>query len=86
MKKHDDNFITNVLKTDLLLLDYVQVTGPKEKDAILEIMARYVYDLEDKKVILMYSKICDSDEKEKDIYVEILMDLISEYKSEIKAV
>ena len=86
MKKHDDNFITNVLKTDLLLLDYVQVTGPKEKDAILEIMARYVYDLEDKKVILMYSKICDSDEREKDIYVEILMDLIAEYKAEIKAV
>lgn len=86
MKKHDDNFISNVLKTDLLLLDYAQATDPKDKDAILEIVARYIYALKDKKVILMYSKICDSDEKEKDIYVEILMDLIAEYKAEIKAV
>ena len=86
MKKTNDNLIGNVLKADLLLSDYTLVTDPEEKDFLLELLGRYIYDLEDKKVILMYSKICDSDEKEKDIYVEILMDLISEYKSEIKAV
>lgn len=83
MKKHDDNFISATLKTDLLLSDYTQTEDPREKDSILEIMSRYIHDM-DSKVSMMYSKICDSNEKDKEIYAEILMDLIADCKAEIE--
>lgn len=67
---------SNISKLELLLCDYAQAAD-SEKDMILEIMEPYIYI--DEKVIWLYSKICDSGENEKDLYVELLMDLLTDY-------
>lgn len=77
MKKTNDDLRGNVLKADLLLSDYALATDPEEKDFILKLLGAYIYNL-DKKAIFLYSKICDSCDKEKDLYIEILMDYLSD--------
>lgn len=78
--KIDDNYISNVLKAELLLTDYTFMTSLTDKNLILEIMSRYIYNLQDNKLDFIYAKICDSMEEERELYVEMLGDLISECK------
>lgn len=76
-QKNNDNFISSVKKAYLLYSDYTMATEPNDKEALLEILSTYIYGLNDHKVILMYSKICDSSEDEKETYTEILGDILS---------
>lgn len=86
MTKTRDNLISNVLKADLLLSDYTLVTDPEDKEVTLELLGRYIYDMDDNKAVYLYSKICDSSQEEKDLYVEILMDYLEKCKSNILGV
>ena len=83
MKNTNDNLISNTLKADLLLSDYALATKQEDKDTILELLGRYIYDLDDNKATFLYSKICDSCISDTDLYVEILMDHLTTIKSNI---
>ena len=86
MTKTRDKLISNVLKANLLLSDYALATEPEDKDTTLELLGRYVYDMDDNKAVYLYSKICDSCPEENDLYVEILMDHLAKSKSNIQVV
>lgn len=86
MTKTRDKLISNVLKANLLLSDYTLATDSEDKDTTLELLGRYIYDMDDNKAIYLYSKICDSSQEEKDLYVEILMDYLEKCKSNILGV
>ena len=83
MTKTRDNLISNVLKADLLLSDYTLVTNPEDKDTTLELLGRYIYVMDDHKAVYLYSKICDSCQEEKDLYIEILIDHLQKNKSNL---
>lgn len=83
MTKTRDNLISNVLKADLLLSDYTLVTDPEDKETTLELLGRYIYDMDDNKAVYLYAKICDSCQEEKDLYVEILTDHLQKSKSNL---
>lgn len=76
-KLNNQVFISSVKKACLLYSDYTMATDPADKDALLELLATYIYKLDNHKAILIYSKVCDSSETEKEVYVEILGDLLS---------
>lgn len=76
-QKNNDNFISSVKKAYLLYSDYTMATDPDDKEAFLEILSTYIYGLNDHKTTLMYFKICDSSEDEKETYTEILGDILS---------
>lgn len=83
MAKTHDDLISNVLKADLLLSDYTLVTDPEDKETTLELLGRYIYDMDDHNAVYLYSKICDSCHEEKDLYIEILMDHLQKSKSNL---
>ena len=68
--------IYTLKKACLIFSDYTMATDPTDKDALLEILSDYIYALDDPKAILIYSKICDSDESEREMYIEILGDIL----------
>ena len=71
-----DDIISNVLKASLLLSDYTMAEEPEEKDALLTLIRDYLDALKDSKLSLIYDKICLSDGQEKELYIEILTDLL----------
>ena len=74
--KKNDQFITTVEKAKLLYSDFVQAVSREEKEVFLEILETYIDDLNDSRVSLVYFKVCDSSESEKEMYIEILGDLL----------
>ena len=81
-KLNNQDFISNAKKAYLLYSDYTMATESTDKDALLELLGTYIYDLENHKAVLMYSKVCDSSENEREIYVEILGDLLANISPE----
>ena len=81
--QNKDTFISNSKKAYLLYSDYTMATDSTEKETLLEMLATYVYALDDPKAILMYSKICDSNEMDKDVYTEILGDVLTRINEEV---
>lgn len=79
----NDELIGSVLKTERLISDYTLTENNKEKDIFLELTGNYIYKLSRPDMELIYQKICDSSEEEKDLYIEILFDLIDALKSEL---
>lgn len=75
-----DAIISNILKSDLLLSDYTLTTDPNEKEIFLELLHKYLELLNNSTLNLLYFKICDSSKEEKDIYIEILIDTLSDLK------
>ena len=76
MKNNEANLRATVKKAYLIFTDYTMATEPEDRDALLEILATYIYDLGDPRAILMYSKVCDSDDNDRETYVEILGDIL----------
>lgn len=81
---NNQDFISSAKKAYLLYSDYTMATDPEDKDALLELLATYIYELDNHKAILMYSKVCDSSENEKEIYVEILGDLLMNISANVQ--
>ena len=78
-----DDIISNVLKASLLLSDYTMAEEPEEKDTLLTLIREYLDALEDSKISLIFDKICLSDGKEKDLYIEILTDLLTKLETSL---
>ena len=77
----NDELIGNVLKVERLISDYTLTENPKEKEIFFELSGNYIYNLSRPDITLIYQKICDSSENEKDLYIEILIDLIENLKN-----
>ena len=69
-------------KAYLLYTDYAMSSDPTDKEALLELLSSYIYEINDHKAILMYSKICDSSDSERETYSEILCDILTTMRSE----
>ena len=79
-----DEIYSATLKADLILSDYTLATDPEEKKTFFDTLDRYVMILEDPAVTLYYNKIADAtNADEKEIYIEILVDLLAERKAQI---
>ena len=81
--QNKDTFISNSKKAYLLYSDYTMATDSTEKEILLEMLAIYIYALDDPKATLMYSKICDSSEMDKGVYTEILGDVLIQINEEV---
>ena len=55
MKNTNELFLSCSRKANLLYLDYTHSCNPVEKDAILEMLSTYVYNMGDPKIIFIYS-------------------------------
>ena len=78
-----DDIISNVLKAKLLLSDYTMTDNAEDKDTFLTLIREYLDALEDPKISLVFDRICLSDGREKDLYTEILTDLLSKLETSL---
>lgn len=74
--------INTTKKAFLLYTDYTMENNPVDKDALLELLGDYIYKLEDPRATIMYAKICDSSEEDKELYIEILGDILENMSPE----
>ena len=69
-------------KADLLISDYAQATDAQEKDHFLSVAGNYIREMQDPEIELIYYRICEApDPGEKELYLEILVDLLDARKS-----
>ena len=69
-------------KADLLISDYTQATDAQEKDLFLSVAGNYIREIHDPEIELIYYRVCEaSDPEEKELYLEILVDLLDARKS-----
>ena len=69
-------------KADLLISDYTQATDTQEKDLFLSVAGNYIREIQDPEIELIYYRVCGaSDPVEKELYLEILVDLLDARKS-----
>ena len=81
--KHTDtgDKLGSVLKADLILSDYTLLTDEEEKQILLNILDGYIGEIDDPKITLIFNRMATTENvKEKDLYIEILMDTFSEIK------
>ena len=78
-----DTFVGNVKKAHLLYSDYTMTADPTEKETFLEMLGTYIYALSNPKATLTYHKICDCCERDKDLYTEILGDVLAQISEEV---
>ena len=81
--KTNETFITNAKKSYLLYSDYTMSTDPVEKETFLEMLSTYIYALDNPKATLMYQKVCDSFEEEKELYISLLGDVLGQINEEV---
>ena len=67
----------SIEKASLLISDYTLTDSIEEKDSFLYLAGKYIQDIGNPEITLMYYKVCDSDIHEKEIYLEILIDLLN---------
>ena len=82
MKTMDyDNYMTNVLKAELLLSDYAIATDPEEKRVYLDLLDRYVSNLDIFTVRTIFDRMATvKNYEENDLYVQILTDVLSDLR------
>ena len=69
-------------KADLLISDYTQATNAQEKDLFLSVAGNYIREIHDPEIELIYYRVCEApDSQEKELYLEILVDLLNARKS-----
>jgi hypothetical protein len=69
-------------KAGLLISDYTQTTDTQEKDLFLSVAGNYIREIQDPEIELIYYRVCEApDPKEKELYLEILVDLLDARKS-----
>lgn len=69
-------------KAELLISDYIQTSDEKEKDLFLSVAGKYIREAQDPEIELIYYRVCEApDPKEKELYLEILVDLLDARKS-----
>lgn len=69
-------------KVGLLISDYTQATDTQEKDLFLSVAGNYIREIQDPEIELIYYSVCEApDPEEKELYLEILVDLLDARKS-----
>ena len=69
-------------KADLLISDYTLATDTQEKDLFLSVAGNYIREIHDPEIELIYYRVCEApDPEEKELYLEILVDLLKARKS-----
>jgi len=69
-------------KAEILISDYTQATDTQEKDLFLSIAGNYIREIQDPEIELIYYRVCEApDPGEKELYLEILIDLLDARKS-----
>ena len=69
-------------KVGLLISDYTQATDTQEKDLFLSVAGNYIREIQDPEIELIYYRVCEAhDLEEKELYLEILVDLLDARKS-----
>ena len=69
-------------KAEILISDYTQATHAQEKDLFLSVAGNYIREIQDPEIELIYYRVCEApDPEEKELYLEILVDLIDVRKS-----
>ena len=69
-------------KATLLISDYTQATDTEEKDIFLSVAGNYIREIQDPEIELIYYRVCEApDPNEKELYLEILIDLLDARKS-----
>ena len=69
-------------KADLLISDYTLATDTQEKDLFLSVAGNYIREIQDPEIELIYYRVCEApDPEEKELYLEILVDLLKARKS-----
>lgn len=71
----------NVLKADLILSDYTLSSDTEEKLLLFNLLDSYIGKIDDPKTTLVFNRMATIENaKEKDLYIEILMDILSDLK------
>ncbi len=79
--KTNENTKNNLEKARLMILDYVQYDGP-DKDIFLALAGNYIRQAQDPETELIYDRLCVAgDAAERELYLEILMDLLGAKES-----
>ena len=81
--KHTNNGdkFGSLLKADLILSDYTLLTDAEEKRILLNLLDRYIGEIDDPKISLIFNRMTTTENaNEKDLYIEILTDIFSDFK------
>ena len=79
-----ETFENDILKADLMLSDYTLATDPEEKKIYLDLLDRYIVKLDEADLTAIYRRMATvTNDAERNIYVEILVDLLDDRKREI---
>lgn len=74
--------VINLKKADLLISDYTQATNAQEKDLFLSLAGKYIQAISDPEIEIVYDRVCEApDAAEKELYLEILIDLLTDRKT-----
>lgn len=79
-----ETFENDILKADLMLSDYTLATDPEEKKIYLDLLDRYIVKLDEANLTAIYNRMATvTNDAERNIYVDLLADLLADRKSEI---
>lgn len=79
-----ETFENDILKADLMLSDYTLATDPEEKKIYLDLLDRYIVKLDEADLTAIYNRMATvTNDADRNIYVEILVDLLDDRKREI---
>lgn len=82
-----ETFENDILKADLMLSDYTIATDPEEKKIYLSLLDRYVTRLQEPVITAVFNRLATvNNEHERNIYIEILTDILADYKADNKEV
>ena len=78
---HNGDKFGSLLKADLILSDYTLLTDAEEKRILLNLLDRYIGEIDDPKISLIFNRMTTTENaNEKDLYIEILTDIFSDFK------
>lgn len=78
-----DFLISNILKAELILSDYTLTADEQEKAVCIELLNEYIDRLDHPKATFIFNQLAQvSDDQSKDIYIDILFDVLATIKAE----
>lgn len=81
----NENYLTDLMKTDLILSDYALASGDKESQKVfIDLLDKYVMRLEDPTITALFIKLTAADkDEERELYTQILFDILEDRKKEV---
>lgn len=81
----NENYLTDLMKADLILSDYTLASGDKESQKVfIDLLDKYVMRLEDPTITTLFIKLTAADkDEERELYTQILFDILEDRKKEV---